>query len=63
MCCGRLMSLGSLMQLLALTGVSLLLPPFAHALPLPVQWYAALGYENSRYILYKDTIVDPLLSQ
>lgn len=27
------------------------------------QWYAALGAKNSRYILYKDTILDPLLTQ
>jgi len=30
--------------------------------PYVPQWYAALGYENSRYLLYKDTTVDPLLS-
>mmetsp|Transcript_64 Transcript_64/g.177 ORF Transcript_64/g.177 Transcript_64/m.177 type:complete len:300 (-) Transcript_64:234-1133(-) len=30
--------------------------------PFVPQWYAALGYENSRYLLYKDTTVDPLLS-
>ena len=30
--------------------------------PFVVQWYAALGSKRSRYILYKDTIVDPLLS-
>jgi len=30
--------------------------------PFVPQWYAALGYENSRYILYKDTTVDPLMT-
>jgi len=30
--------------------------------PFVPQWYAALGYENSRYLLYKDTTMDPLLS-
>lgn len=29
--------------------------------PYVVQWYAALGNQNSRYILYKDTTLDPLL--
>jgi glyoxylate utilization-related uncharacterized protein len=28
--------------------------------PYVPQWYAALGYTNSRYIIYKDTTVDPL---
>lgn len=28
--------------------------------PYVVQWYAALGSQNSRYILYKDTTLDPL---
>ncbi len=28
--------------------------------PYVPQWYAALGTERSRYILYKDTTVDPL---
>lgn len=28
--------------------------------PFVPQWYAALGTQESRYILYKDTIVDPL---
>ncbi|KAK9813122.1 hypothetical protein WJX72_009410 [[Myrmecia] bisecta] len=28
--------------------------------PFVLQWYAALGTIDSRYILYKDTIVDPL---
>ena len=27
--------------------------------PYVVQWYAALGTQPSRYILYKDTTVDP----
>jgi len=30
--------------------------------PYVIQWYAALGYTPSRYILYKDTTVDPLFS-
>lgn len=30
--------------------------------PFVPQWYAALGMENSRYLLYKDTTIDPLLS-
>ena len=30
--------------------------------PFVPQWYAALGSETSRYILYKDTTVDPVLS-
>jgi (S)-ureidoglycine aminohydrolase len=29
--------------------------------PYVVQWYAALGTERSRYIIYKDTTVDPLV--
>lgn len=28
--------------------------------PYVVQWYAALGSQTSRYILYKDTLEDPL---
>mmetsp|Transcript_10452 Transcript_10452/g.33782 ORF Transcript_10452/g.33782 Transcript_10452/m.33782 type:complete len:80 (+) Transcript_10452:229-468(+) len=28
--------------------------------PFVTQWYAALGKERSRYILYKDTFRDPL---
>lgn len=28
--------------------------------PYVVQWYAALGTQNSRYIIYKDTTLDPL---
>lgn len=31
--------------------------------PYVPQWYAALGSETSRYILYKDTTVDPVLSR
>ena len=31
--------------------------------PYVPQWYAALGTETSRYILYKDTTVDPVLSR
>ena len=31
--------------------------------PFVPQWYAALGPETSRYILYKDTTVDPVLSK
>jgi (S)-ureidoglycine aminohydrolase len=30
--------------------------------PYVPQWYAALGSQESRYILYKDTIVDPLFA-
>ena len=30
--------------------------------PYVVQWYAALGNQNSRYILYKDTTLDPLIA-
>jgi (S)-ureidoglycine aminohydrolase len=29
--------------------------------PFVPQWYAALGTKPTRYIIYKDTIVDPLL--
>ena len=29
--------------------------------PYVPQWYAALGSQESRYILYKDTICDPLM--
>lgn len=28
--------------------------------PYVPQWYAALGTTNSRYILFKDTILDPI---
>ena len=28
--------------------------------PYVVQWYGALGTQNSRYIIYKDTTLDPL---
>ncbi len=28
--------------------------------PYVPQWYAALGYQNTRYVIYKDTTVDPL---
>ncbi len=28
--------------------------------PYVVQWYAALGTQNSRYIIYKDTTMDPV---
>ena len=28
--------------------------------PYVPQWYAALGAKESRYLLYKDTTVDPL---
>lgn len=31
--------------------------------PYVPQWYAALGSETSRYILYKDTTVDPVLGR
>jgi (S)-ureidoglycine aminohydrolase len=37
-------------------GDAIWMPPFV------LQWYAALGAENTRYLLYKDTAVDPLLS-
>eukprot|EP00878_Enallax_costatus_P025359 GHUV01027130.1.p1 GENE.GHUV01027130.1~~GHUV01027130.1.p1 ORF type:complete len:192 (+),score=53.65 GHUV01027130.1:328-903(+) len=37
-------------------GDAIWMPPFV------LQWYAALGTENSRYLLYKDTNMDPLLS-
>jgi (S)-ureidoglycine aminohydrolase len=30
--------------------------------PFVPQWYAALGKENTRYLLYKDVGVDPLVS-
>ena len=30
--------------------------------PYVVQWYAALGQKSSRYILYKDTTLDPLIA-
>ncbi|KAL3134042.1 hypothetical protein ABBQ32_008472 [Trebouxia sp. C0010 RCD-2024] len=30
--------------------------------PYVIQWYAALGNQNSRYILYKDTTLDPLIA-
>lgn len=30
--------------------------------PYVVQWYAALGTHNSRYILYKDTTLDPIVA-
>ena len=30
--------------------------------PFVPQWYGALGAGSSRYILYKDTTVDPLLT-
>ena len=30
--------------------------------PYVPQWYAALGTQPSRYILYKDTTLDPLLT-
>ncbi len=30
--------------------------------PFVTQWYAALGTKPSRYVLYKDTTVDPLTS-
>lgn len=30
--------------------------------PYVVQWYAALGQKSSRYILYKDTTLDPLVA-
>ncbi len=30
--------------------------------PFVPQWYAALGSKSTRYIIYKDTIVDPLVS-
>jgi (S)-ureidoglycine aminohydrolase len=29
--------------------------------PYVPQWYAALGKTSSRYVLYKDTVLDPLL--
>ena len=29
--------------------------------PFVPQWYAALGAKPTRYIIYKDTVVDPLL--
>ena len=29
--------------------------------PFVPQWYAALGKQETRYLIYKDTIVDPLL--
>lgn len=29
--------------------------------PYVVQWFAALGTQNARYLLYKDTTLDPLL--
>lgn len=35
-------------------------PPACRRCLLMVQWYAALGTEESRYILYKDTTLDPL---
>jgi (S)-ureidoglycine aminohydrolase len=31
--------------------------------PFVPQWYAALGTTPTRYIIYKDTIVDPLISR
>eukprot|EP00879_Flechtneria_rotunda_P024199 GHRR01025647.1.p2 GENE.GHRR01025647.1~~GHRR01025647.1.p2 ORF type:complete len:211 (+),score=53.50 GHRR01025647.1:531-1163(+) len=37
-------------------GDAIWMPPFV------LQWYAALGIEKSRYLLYKDTNMDPLLS-
>eukprot|EP00882_Tetradesmus_deserticola_P030397 GHRQ01034120.1.p1 GENE.GHRQ01034120.1~~GHRQ01034120.1.p1 ORF type:complete len:252 (+),score=60.48 GHRQ01034120.1:306-1061(+) len=37
-------------------GDAIWMPPFV------LQWYAALGSQNSRYLLYKDTNMDPLLS-
>jgi (S)-ureidoglycine aminohydrolase len=37
-------------------GDAIWMPPFV------LQWYAALGKVNSRYLLYKDTNVDPLMS-
>lgn len=37
-------------------GDAIWMPPFV------LQWYAALGSENTRYLLYKDTAMDPLLS-
>lgn len=37
-------------------GDAIWMPPFV------LQWYAALGTTNSRYLLYKDTNMDPLLS-
>lgn len=37
-------------------GDAIWMPPFV------LQWYAALGTENTRYLLYKDTAMDPLLS-
>jgi (S)-ureidoglycine aminohydrolase len=30
--------------------------------PYVPQWYGALGPKPSRYILYKDTTIDPLVS-
>ena len=30
--------------------------------PVCVQWFGALGEGRARYIIYKDTVVDPLLS-
>lgn len=30
--------------------------------PYVPQWYAALGKQPSRYIIYKDTILDPLFT-
>ncbi|WIA10945.1 hypothetical protein OEZ85_011108 [Tetradesmus obliquus] len=37
-------------------GDAIWMPPFV------LQWYAALGNQSSRYLLYKDTNLDPLLS-
>jgi len=36
-------------------GDAIWMPPYV------IQWYAALGRESSRYILYKDTTMDPAL--
>lgn len=30
--------------------------------PYVVQWFAALGQKSSRYILYKDTTLDPSIA-
>jgi (S)-ureidoglycine aminohydrolase len=29
--------------------------------PFVPQWYAALGTSDTRYVIYKDTTLDPLL--
>ena len=36
--------------------------PVVPVVAAPLQWYCALGTTPTRYVIYKDTAVDPLLT-